>query len=187
MRRTLSTLLLAALGAATATTAAELTAIRTDQSTLSFVSRQMGVPVEGSFTRFSAQIRFDPAAPTAARATLEVDLTSADAGSAEANEELAGKAWFDTKAFPKATFVSDGVKSLGGNLYEVRGAMTIKGRTREVVAPFTYTPQGDKGVFEGNLVLERADFAIGEGIWADFGTVANEVQIRFRFSATTAK
>jgi polyisoprenoid-binding protein YceI len=186
VRRTLPILLLVALGA-TAAAAAELTAIRTDQSTLSFVSRQMGVPVEGRFTRFSAQVRFDPAAPMAARASLELDLTSADAGSTEANEELAGKAWFDTKAFPKATFVSEGVKSLGGNRYEVRGAMTIKGRTREVAAPFTFTPQGEGGVFEGGFVLARADFAIGEGIWADFGTVANEVQIKFRFLATAGK
>lgn len=186
MRRTLPTLLLAALGT-TAVAAAEVTAIRTDQSSLSFVSRQMGVPVEGRFTRFSAQVRFDPAVPTAARASLELDLTSADAGSAEANEELAGKAWFDTKAFPKATFASESVTSLGGNRYEVRGAMTIKGRTREVVAPFTFTRQGEGGVFEGGFVLERADFAIGEGIWADFGTVANEVQIKFRFLATARK
>jgi polyisoprenoid-binding protein YceI len=186
VRRTLPILLVVALGA-TAAAAAELTAIRADQSTLSFVSRQMGVPVEGRFTRFGAQIRFDPAAPTTARATLELDLTSADAGSAEANEELASKAWFDTKAFPNATFVSESVKSLGDNRYEVRGAMTIKGRTREVIAPLTFTPQGADGVFEGGFVLRRADFAIGEGIWADFGTVANEVQIRFRFLATAGK
>lgn len=186
VRRMLPILLLALLGATTVA-AGELTAIRTDESNLSFVFRQMGVPVEGRFTRFNAQIRFDPAAPTAARATLDLDLTSADAGSAEANEELVGKAWFDAKAFPKATFVSDAVKSLGGNRYEVRGAMTIKGRTREVAASFTFTPRGEDGVFEGGFVLARADFAIGEGIWADFGTVANEVQVRFRFLATAGQ
>ena len=186
MNRALSILLLTALGA-TSAAAAELTVVRTDQSSLSFVSRQMGVAVEGRFTRFSAQIRFDPAAPAAASAALELDLTSADAGSAEANDELAGKAWFDTKAFPTATFRSEGVKSLGGNRYEVRGPMTIKGRTREIVAPFTFTPRGDTGVFEGGFVLRRADFAIGEGIWADFGTVANEVEVKFRFLATSGK
>ena len=186
MKRMLSILLLTALGA-TSAAATEVTAIRTDRSSLSFVSRQMGVPVEGRFTRFNGQVRFDPADPAAGSAALELDLTSADAGSAEANDELAGKAWFDTNAFPKATFRSENVKPLGGNRYELRGAMTIKGRTREIVAPFTFTPQGEAGVFEGGFVLKRADFAIGEGIWADFGTVANEVEIRFRFLATAGK
>jgi polyisoprenoid-binding protein YceI len=187
MKRTIPALLFIAVSVAAVADAAELTVVQGDRSTLTFVYRQMGVPVEGRFTRVAARIRFDPAAPTAATAALELDLTSADAGSTEANDELAGKAWFDTKAFPKATFVSEGVKVLGDNRYEVRGRMTLKGRAREVAAPFTFTPQGDAGVFEGAFVLKRADFAIGEGVWADFGTVANEVQVRFRFLATAGK
>lgn len=188
MNRTISScVLLLVLSAAGHADAAELTIAPGDQSRLTFVYKQMGVPVEGQFTRFSARVSFDPAAPTTARAALDLDLTSADAGSAEANDELAGKAWFDTKAFPKATFLSDSARHLGDNRYEVRGAMTIKGRTHEVVAPFTFTPKGEDGTFEGAFVLKRADFAIGEGIWADFGTVANEVQVKFRFLATAGK
>jgi polyisoprenoid-binding protein YceI len=30
------------------------------QSEISFVSKQMGVPVEGKFTKFDAQLAFDP-------------------------------------------------------------------------------------------------------------------------------
>ena len=187
MTRAIPALLLTAALAATAATAAELTTVRAEQSSLTFVFRQMGVPVEGRFTRFSAQLRFDPSAPTAAEAVLELDLTSADAGSAEANDELAAKAWFDTKAFPTARFVAEGVTVLGDNRYELRGKMTIKGRTRDLVTPVTFVPQGDGGLFEGTFVLKRADCAIGEGIWADFGTVANDVQIRFRFLATAGK
>mgnify|MGYP001102915983 CR=1 FL=1 len=73
------------------------------------------------------------------------------------------------------------------NHFEAFGKMTIKGRTRDLVTPVTFVPQGDGGLFEGTFVLKRADFAIGEGIWADFGTVANDVQIRFRFLATAGK
>lgn len=167
--------------------AAEFNTVQVDKSRLSFVYKQMGVPVEGHFKKFSAQISFDPAQPAAARTTLDLDLASIDAGSAEANDEVAGKAWFNTKTFPQARFVSTGVKALGANHYEVSGKMTIKGRTADVVAPFTFATQGSLGVFDGAFVLKRADFAIGEGIWADFGTVANEIQIKFHFPATAGK
>ena len=187
MKRTISSLLMLVAGAVAVADAAELTVGPGDQSSLSFVYRQMGAPVEGRFTRYSARISFDPAEPAAAKASLELDLTSTDAGSAEANEELAGKAWFDTKAHPQATFLSEGVRALGDNRYELRGKITIKGRTRETTAPFTFTPKGDAALFEGGLVLKRADFAIGEGVWADFGTVANDVQVRFRLLATVGK
>ncbi|MBS0465139.1 MAG: YceI family protein, partial [Proteobacteria bacterium] len=34
--------------------------------------------------------------------------------------------------------------------------------------------------------LKRGDYGIGEGMWADYGTVANEVQIKFRLVAAAA-
>ena len=40
-----------------------------------------------------------------------------------------------------------------------------------------------QGLVDGAFVLKRADFAIGEGSWSDFGTVANEIQIKFHFLA----
>lgn len=177
-------LLLVTLSGTASADAAGLTVVPDDRSSLTFVYRQMGVPVEGRFTKYSARVSFDPAEPTAARATLELDLTSVDAGSDEANDELAAKAWFDTRTHPKATFVSEAVRAIAEHRYELRGRITVKGRTRDVSAPFTFTPKGEAALFEGAFVLRRADFAIGEGIWADFGTVANEVEIRFRFLAT---
>lgn len=153
------------------------------RSQVSFVSRQMNVPVEGRFQRFSAQIQFDAKKPEAARATLEIDTASIDAGSPEANAEVIRKPWLHTAQFPKASFVSSAVKPLGGDRYEVTGQLTIKGKTLPLTAPFTVRNQGGSQVFEGALVLKRLDFGIGDGPWNDPDTVANEVQIRFRFAA----
>lgn len=156
------------------------------KSSLSFVSKQMNVPVEGQFKSFRSKLAFDPARPAAAKAELEIDLASIDAGSKDANDEVAGKAWFNTKAFPLAKFVSATVKPLGNNRFEVSGKMTIKGKTMDLTTPVTVTQQGNSASFDGSLVLKRADYGIGDGIWADFGTVANEVQIKFRLVATAA-
>ncbi|MBU3694913.1 MAG: YceI family protein [Rhodocyclaceae bacterium] len=167
--------------------AAELGPVQVDKSKLTFVSKQMGVPVDGEFRRFSAVMAFDPAKPEAGRAQIEIDMASVDAGAAETNEEVTGKNWFNVKQFPKATFVSSSVKPLGGNRLEVAGKLTIRDKTRDVVAPFTMTQQGAFTQFEGALTIRRADFGIGQGVWADFDTVANEVQIRFRLLAASKK
>lgn len=168
--------------------ASEFNAIEADKSAVTFVFRQMNVPVEGSFKRFKSQLSFDPAKPALARAEIEIDVASIDAGSDEANDAVGDKLWFNTKAFPAARFVATSIKALGNDRYEVAGKMSIKGRTRETRTPGTFHVEGNNGVFEGSFVLNRADYGIGEGSWSDFGTVANEVQIKFRLvAAATGK
>ena len=171
---------------APAAQAVEFNQLQLNRSSLSFVYKQMNVPVEGQFKSFRSKLAYDPAKPAAAKAELEIDLASIDAGSKDANDEVAGKAWFNTKAFPIAKFVATSVKPLGGNRVELAGKMSIKGKTLDLVTPVTVTQQGNAATFDGSLVLKRADYGIGDGIWADFGTVANEIQIKFRLVATAA-
>lgn len=166
--------------------AIEFTQVDARKSSVAFTYTQMGVPSEGQFRRFPTQLRFDPAQPASASATLEIDLASIDTGSPEANGEVASKAWFNTKAHPTARFVSSAIRPLGGDRYEVAGKLTIKGTTRDVTAPATFRQSGNQGTFAGNFTIKRADFNIGEGMWADFGTVANEIQVRFRITASAA-
>lgn len=185
LRRTLPFLALAA--ACTGAQAVEYSQVLADRSTVTFTSKQMGVPVDGRFRKFNASLAFDPAKPAQAIAKMEVDLASIDAGSKDANDEVAGKSWFNVKAFPTASFVTTGVKPLGGDRYEVAGKLTIKGKTQDVVAPATFKRDGANGVFDGGFVLKRLDFAIGDGPWSDVSAVANEVQIRFQIVAAPRK
>jgi len=171
---------------ATGAHATEFNQLQIARSSVTFVFKQMNVPVEGRFKRIKGRLGFDPAKPADARAEFEIDLAGIDAGSPEANDEVAGKLWFDSKAYPTARFVATSVKPLGNNRFEVTGKMSIKGRTREISSPTSFRQEGGSGVFEGGFPLKRADFGIGEGIWADFGSVANEVQIRFRLVAAAA-
>jgi len=187
MKNALPALLLGALlGAMPVANAIEFNQVLADKSALTFVSKQMNVPVEGRFRSFRGKLAFDPSKPATASAELEIDLAGIDAGSKDANDELAGKAWFNTKVFPVAKFVLTSVKPLGENRYEVAGKMTIKGKTQDLTAPVTLRQEGNSATIEGSLVLKRADYAIGEGMWADFATIANEVQVRYRLVATAA-
>ena len=56
---------------------AEFTVLRPQQSNVSFVSKQMGVPVEGNFKKFAARIAVDPARPEAGLARIDIELAVA--------------------------------------------------------------------------------------------------------------
>mgnify|MGYP000953622659 CR=1 FL=1 len=157
-----------------------------ERSRLAFAYKQMGVAMNGGFKRFTAQLAFDPARPEQGVFSLDLDMSSIDAGYPEANAEVVGKDWFDVKRFPQARFVSSGVRALGGNRYEARGTLTIKGKTRPVTAPFTLRADKAGASLDGSFVLKRLDYGIGEGAWGDPGVVADEVAIQFTIATGTA-
>ena len=159
--------------------ALEFKQVQTNDSAVTFGFKQMGVPLDGKFNKFSAQLSFDPTQLAKAQARIDIDLSSIDTGSAEGNEEVVGKKWFNVKDYPTASFVSTGIKALGGNRYQALGKLSIKGRTQDVAAPVTFQSDGKRGIFEGAFEIKRLDYAIGEGEWTDVSSVANEIQIKF--------
>lgn len=152
------------------------------QSEIGFTTRQMGVPVEGSFRRFDAQVAFDPKKPEAARIAFTIDLGSTSIGTAETEAELAKPDWFNLKFFPQATFQSSTVKALGGGKFEVAGTLAIKGAKQAVVVPVTLTQSGATSTATGSFAIKRLDYRIGDGDWKDTSVVANEVQVRFKLA-----
>jgi polyisoprenoid-binding protein YceI len=151
------------------------------RSQITVTSRQMNVPVEAKFTKFSAQLAFDPASPGAIKAQIEVDTASFDVGNDDVNIEALDKDWLDAKKFPKAIFVSTSARSLEGGRYEARGPLTIKGRTHEIAVPYTVkSDTAGNSVIQGVFNIRRLQYSIGEGVWRHIDVVADEVQIRFR-------
>ena len=153
------------------------------QSEVAFVSRQMGVPVEGRFKSFRADVAFNPAQLATSRIAFTVDTGSADI-SREANAELPKPTWFNVAAFPQATFTSSSIKRLDASRFEVAGKLAIKGVSSEVVVPVTLAQNGATTVATGAFPIKRLNFRIGEKEWADTSMVADEVQVKFKIALT---
>ena len=157
------------------------------RSQITILSRQMNVPVEATFKKFTAQVAFDPGKPETGKARLDVDLNSIDIGDPEIIDSLKDRYWFDTKTHPTAVFTSTSLRPLGNNRYEVRGPLTMKGRTHEVAGNFTVRMNGADRIFEGAFPVRRLQYNVGDAHWRDTSVVADEVQIRFRLYQTASK
>ena len=154
------------------------------QSEIAFVSKQMGVPVDGHFKKFDAQIAFDPAKPEASKIAFSIDMGSATLGAPEPDAELPKASWFNALKFPQATFQSSAVKKLASGKYEVAGKLSIKGNVRDISVPVTLTQAGTVTTASGAFTLKRLTFKIGENEWADTSMVADDVQVKFKLSLT---
>jgi len=149
-------------------------------SEIVFTTRQMGVPVEGCFGRFTATIALDPKQPQTGRVAFTIDTASARFGTAELDAEVGKPAWLSSAKFPQASFASSAIKATAPGRFEVAGKLTIKGASKDLVVPVQVQPAGANQVATGSFTLKRLDFKVGEGEWTDTSMLADDVAVKFR-------
>jgi len=152
-----------------------------DKSEIRFVSKQLGVNVEGRFRKWKANIVFLPKNLGKSKAEFDIDLGSIDLASDESETEIKSPQWFHTAKFPVAHFASTSIKNVGGDKYEIAGKLTLKGVTKDVIVPIALKKDATgNNVAEGSFPVKRTDYKVGEGMWADTELVDNDVIVRIR-------
>ena len=156
-------------------------AVLIDKSEIRFISKQMGVNVEGRFRKWKANVDFRPKELAKSRAEFEIDLASIDLASEESETEVRRPRWFDTAKYPVATFHSTAMKDLGGDRYEIAGMLTLKGKTQDEKFPIEVKKDAaGNSVATGEFTIKRLAFNIGDGQWGDPTIVADDVIVRVR-------
>jgi polyisoprenoid-binding protein YceI len=176
------TLVVAALGAAALPALAQPkpAQLQPAGSEIAFTTKQMGVPVEGKFGKFTAQIALDPKAPQTGSVSFAIDTGSARFGSAELDAEVPKATWLNAPKFPQATFQSSAIKAAGPGRFEVAGKLSIKGATQDIVVPVQVSQAGAVSTATGSFTIKRLDFKIGDGEWADTSMLSNDVAVKFK-------
>ena len=153
-------------------------------SEIGFTTRQMGVPVDGKFSTFSAAITLDPKKPETGNVSLRIHTGSARFGSTELDAEVPKPTWLSAALFPQATFQSSSIKGTGPGRFEVAGKLTIKGAARDITVPMQLAQSGAgtaaTSTATGAFTIKRLEFKVGEAEWADTSMLANDVQVRFK-------
>ncbi len=147
------------------------------QSTLTFIGTQQGEKFTGTIKRFRPVIHFAAADLAGSSLDVSMDLTSIDTKSPDRDQALATDAWFDYKRFATATFKSVGAlrPSAGGATADAD--LTIHGKTKRIVFPFRWTTAGTNSTLDARVTLDRIDFGLGTGEWADDSAVGHKVDV----------
>lgn len=159
---------------------ASVSGLDTSHSRLSVTFKQMGVPVEGQFTRFSGTLDYDPADPAAATAELRIDTRSFDLGLEDFNAEVAKAEWLDSQTHPEAVYRVTALAPLGDNRFRADGSLTLKGRSAPLPAEMQMREEDSRRLFTGDVRFDRQTFGVGDKGWD--GVVDNEVRVRFQMA-----
>jgi polyisoprenoid-binding protein YceI len=128
-------------------------------------SNNMGIIAQPSGT-----LTLDKANPAASKVSVEIPVANLKTGIAALDEHLMKPEFFDSAKFPKASFVSTGVK-VDGTGAEITGNLTIKGVTKPVTLDAEFYGAGVQPMnkkenigFVATGTIKRSEFGMGMAV-----------------------
>jgi polyisoprenoid-binding protein YceI len=117
---------------------------------------------DGTFGTFKGTVDVVDGAPEKSKVDVSIDADSITSDTEKLTGHLKTPDFFDTKAHPKATFVSKEIKKGGekGATHTVTGDLTIKGITKTVTFPATITLAADAANLDAEFAINRRDFSL---------------------------
>jgi polyisoprenoid-binding protein YceI len=172
-----SLVVLAALATpALATPALAADYVQAPGSSLGFAGSYQGEVFSGRFPGFATRLSFDPAQLAGSKLDVLIPLAGATTGNDDYDTELRGSAFFHAAKFPQARYSATRFRSLGGNRYAADGTLSLRGISKQVTLSFTWSP-GARPVLTGKATVQRLDFGVGSGDWADLALLPNAIAV----------
>jgi polyisoprenoid-binding protein YceI len=141
--------------------------------------------VQGRFTDFKGTFLFDPDNLDDSEISFEIKVKSVDTGNSKRDKHLLSEDFFYASEYPLITFVGNNITKAGENIYNVKGKLTIRGVSSDLVLPLTYGGTKDHPLspgmvvagFNGRVILDRLAYNVGDGKYYKMGAVGKDVDI----------
>lgn len=154
-------------------------------STLAFATQYESEVFSGRFGEFTTTLRFDPQQLDDAQLDVRIPLASASTANPDRDETLLGPDFFSADAFPQARYHATAFRALGDGKYAADGTLTLRGVSQRVTLTFSWTG-GANPVLTGKATVQRLDFNVGGGDWADVSLIPNAVAVSTRVNLRQA-
>ena len=143
-----------------------------ESGSVAFSIKNAGLTVNGTFRNMKASIAFDPNQPATAMMEASVESATVETGINLRNKHLKKSEYFNVEKFP---LIQMKLKRLEKENKNWKGTfvLTLKGITKEVMLPVTFSESGKVGSLKGNFTIDRRDYAVGGSSW----TIGDDVEI----------
>ena len=131
-------------------------------SKVNFSIKNFGISVVGSFKGLEGNIIFDQNNLERSQIEASVDASTVNTGLDVRDKHLRGNDYFNVRDYQRIKFSSMSIErgAQRGN-YLVKGILTIKSVSREIIIPFSVTSQEGGYLFSSSFSLNRRDYGIG--------------------------
>lgn len=157
------------------------------KSSVEFSGNHAGQAFNGKFGEWAAIIDFDPKKLEGSSLKASFKTAKISTGNKMYDGTLPQEDWFDSEKFPTADFVSESIKSNGGNNYTATGTLTIRGISKPAKVIFATTDLAKNPVIvDGALVVNRLEYQIGAKSDPRAEWVSADIGVKLHIVATPA-
>lgn len=151
--------------------------------------------VQGRFSNFKGTIVFDPDDLGESAISFSIKVKSIDTGIGKRDKHVLSKDFLDASKYPLITFVSSNITKEGKNTYNIKGTLTIKGVSSELIVPLTFegvknhpfSKGSEVAGFNGRVSLDRLAYNVGDGKYYKMGAVGKDIDILVTIEALRKK
>ncbi len=149
-------------------------------ASVKFYIKNTGLTVDGSLSGLAATVDFNPADLEASNIAASVKVSTIKTGIGARDEHLLKEEYFNAAKFPKIEMSSTSFTKSSGDSYIGKFNLTIKGKTKMISVPFTFTESNGKGTFKGSFTINRLDFGVGESSFV----MGDDVSVKLTLNTT---
>ncbi|NNJ55486.1 MAG: YceI family protein [Bacteroidia bacterium] len=151
-----------------------------NSASVKFYIKNTGVTVDGTLSGLKATVSFDPNDLANSKIYASVNVNTIKTGIQKRDNHLLQPEYFNAAKHPKIVMTSTAFSSKGGNNYNGTFNVSIKGKTKSVKVPFTFTETNGKGKFAGSFKVDRLDYGVGESSWM----LGDDVTVKISLTST---
>lgn len=146
-------------------------------SSVKFKIKNTGFNIEGAFSGLTAKIIFDGSKRYGNSIDATIESKSVNTDNETRDGHLKKADYFDVVAFPAITMKASLFGKEKDGRFRGYFKLTLKGKTKDVLIPFTFKERDQSAILKGTFTINRLDFGVGESsmILSDNAIIAIEV------------
>ena len=148
-----------------------------------FSIKNLGLTTKGTFGGLNARIVFDPS-------NLQNNVIDANIASNTINTDngmrdghLRKPEYFDVAKFDKIFLKATSFSKNSDGSFKGSFKLTLKGTTKDVTVPFTFTENGNTATIKGSFSINRLDYGVGSSSMS----LSNDVTINLNIGLSLKK
>ena len=151
------------------------------ESVVTFQYSYEKTPYQGEFQNVEAVFDIDPLKPASCKFTVTIPIADIKVDSAEVLDYLLDLEMFDVDQWPTASFTAEKCRLDSMNSFTADGTLTIRDQTHPLSFPFKLdmtTVDGSVAFhLTSEVTIQRLDYGVGQGYWANTATIPNDVVV----------